>query len=211
MTNVGLLYWLRLSLGLLGDCYKNHILQWTYTPWAQEGSERPNPSSSWTGAGCHGDHTCSPLPTAGARHRHPHIPTTGTSSRSWGRCLWRHFGRSCSNDWCRERWSWGMTDVEGHVFSKWLHGRGMQRETERKGGDSRGEAEHTDVLPNVPAVEELREGQVRTRGGGRLRVQLCRTKRHQKCFSIYKDWGTKRSYKWKSRKMDVVILKCFSF
>ena len=34
--------------------------------------------------------------------------------------------------------------------------------------DLRGEAEHTHVLPDVPAVEELGEGQVGAGGGGWL-------------------------------------------
>lgn len=34
--------------------------------------------------------------------------------------------------------------------------------------DLRGEAEDADVLPDVLAVEKLREGQVGTGGGGRL-------------------------------------------
>lgn len=40
--------------------------------------------------------------------------------------------------------------------------------------DSRDEAQHTHVLPDVLAVEELVEGQVGLGGGGRLRLQLCR-------------------------------------
>lgn len=39
-------------------------------------------------------------------------------------------------------------------------------------GDSRGEAQHTNVLPDVPTVDELRERQAGTRGGRRFRIEL---------------------------------------
>lgn len=48
--------------------------------------------------------------------------------------------------------------------------------------DLRGEAQHTQVFPDVPAVEEFMEGQVGVRGGGGLRIQLCSGQTGQNSF-----------------------------
>lgn len=142
----------------------------SYTPSVPAGWGRPNPSWSWRAAGCPGVRTGPPPPTAAARPRPQRTPPAGRSSRGWAPSPARPPGRSCSSGWCHVRWS-----CRSRRGGQWWG-------VSRGGGrcDLRGEAQHADVLPDVPAVEELWEGQVGAwggvgggRGGDLLRLQLC--------------------------------------
>lgn len=63
--------------------------------------------------------------------------------------------------------------AEKHPWHTRLQQKPFFKEVKKPGDDSRGEAQHTHVLPDVLAVEELVEGQGGLGGGGRLWLQLC--------------------------------------
>lgn len=84
----------------------------TYTPWVRAGLGRPVRSRSWLEEEFHDDQTCPLLPRATARPRPLHIQTAGTSNRNWGWILWHHLWRSCSSDWCHERWTWTQETLQ---------------------------------------------------------------------------------------------------
>lgn len=57
-------FWFYVYIRKQTSCWQ---LKPTYTSWDPAGSERPGPSSSWRGAGCHGGRTCRLLPRATTR------------------------------------------------------------------------------------------------------------------------------------------------
>lgn len=68
----------------------------------------------------------------------------------------------------------------------WLKAAALLNEHQGKWRDLRGEAEHTHVLPDVPAVEELGEGQVGAWRGCGLWIQLCRKQTRTETGSLFK-------------------------